>query len=244
MIKEAINRILELSPNVVRELLPGMQYSDRALHDVRPHTPILQTHISLCTLTGVIDWLCSGDAENARQGCVIHIEDYDHVRVFSTPDEYYRSRHAYIAAACPKNHFAFGDWHSIESFIIEASSKFVMTPELQNVIKTISNIKSEEVIHVEDDGISQAVTSSAKLRRFEIVQISPFVNLQPFRTFREIEQPESRFLMRMRQQKDALPKIALFEADNGEWKLEAMRRIKQFISDGLKNENYGINIVM
>jgi len=56
------------------------------------------------------------------------------------------------------------------------------------------------------------------------------VVLAPFRTFREIAQPESKFVFRMQQG----PRCALFEADGGAWRLEAMKRSKAYLEEELE----------
>lgn len=52
--------------------------------------------------------------------------------------------------------------------------------------------------------------------------------LRPFRTFLEVEQPESEFLLRV----DPDEGIGFFEADGGIWKLEAKKNIADYF---LKN---------
>ena len=56
-------------------------------------------------------------------------------------------------------------------------------------------------------------------------------SLAPYRTFLEVEQPESDFVLRVNKE----AKLALFEADGGFWKLEAVRLVKEYLSDNLKD---------
>lgn len=245
MIKEAIEKIVSMAP-IERFNINGYEYASKPLMSVRPHEPYTQDPLKLSTLSGITGWLYSEDGkEPLDAGVVVHVRDYDMVEVFSLPDNHYRKRHQYLLSTSPTDKFSFNSFMSIEQFVISASSKFIMTEELQNVIKTVSNIKSSEVITVEDDGISQSVTaaSAANFNRIGQVQLSPFVNLKPFRTFREIKQPESRFLLRIKQQKDSLPMIAIFEADNAEWKLEAMSRIASFLSENLTKRSANVEII-
>lgn len=51
------------------------------------------------------------------------------------------------------------------------------------------------------------------------------VTLRPYRTFNEVEQPASSFVFRA---KDG-PMFALFEADNGAWRGQAMQNIKAYL---------------
>ena len=62
-----------------------------------------------------------------------------------------------------------------------------------------------------------------------LVDIKPRVQLQPFRTFLEIAQPESEFLIRV----DPQEGIGFFEADGGIWKLEAKKNIADYFNTHL-----------
>lgn len=63
----------------------------------------------------------------------------------------------------------------------------------------------------------------------ERVEVRPRVVLQPFRTFLEVDQPESEFLLRV----DAEKGVGLFEADGGVWKLEAKKNIAAYFAKSL-----------
>lgn len=58
------------------------------------------------------------------------------------------------------------------------------------------------------------------------------IELQPYRTFHDIEQPTSPFILRM--QKGATgPEAALFTADGGAWEHEAMDRVRAYLANEL-----------
>ena len=54
------------------------------------------------------------------------------------------------------------------------------------------------------------------------------VTLRPYRTFTEVTQPESEFVFRMKDDSMSVY-CALFEADGGAWKREAMKNIKEHL---------------
>ena len=64
-----------------------------------------------------------------------------------------------------------------------------------------------------------------------LVEVKPRIQLQPFRTFLEVPQPESEFLLRV----DPNEGIGFFEADGGVWKLEAKRNIADYFEKNLKD---------
>ena len=71
-------------------------------------------------------------------------------------------------------------------------------------------------------------------------QIRPVVKLRPYRTFLEVEQPESDFLIRIREGGE----IGFFEADGGAWKLFARSIIKSKLEDLLCDEISGGRVVV
>ena len=60
------------------------------------------------------------------------------------------------------------------------------------------------------------------------------VILQPYRTFVEVPQPYSQYIFRMKQDKYDGIQCALFEADGGAWKIEAMKEIKAYLEEQLE----------
>lgn len=71
--------------------------------------------------------------------------------------------------------------------------------------------------------------------------VDQIVELAPYRTFPEIAQPLSKFLIRFQQSgKDGLPLVSLFEADGSMWKLEAIQSIKRYLAENLKTDDVPI----
>lgn len=64
------------------------------------------------------------------------------------------------------------------------------------------------------------------------ILVKPRVSLRPYRTFQEVEQPESEFLLRL----DKDEGVGLFEADGGMWKLRARETVKAFLEAQLAEE--------
>lgn len=69
-------------------------------------------------------------------------------------------------------------------------------------------------------------------RRTITVQVKPRVALRPFRTFLEVEQPVSEFLLRL----DDDGNVGLFEADGGMWQQTAKASIAAYFEDKLAQE--------
>jgi hypothetical protein len=78
------------------------------------------------------------------------------------------------------------------------------------------------------------VTVKTGIAKIEDVFVPNPVVLAPYRTFPEIAQPESKFIFRMQ----TGPTAALFEADGGAWRNEAMGRIKAWLEEQLAEFKY------
>jgi hypothetical protein len=100
------------------------------------------------------------------------------------------------------------------------------------VLSIVGNIKEESVKNTGDDGVTQTVTARAGIARVENVEVPNPVMLYPYRTFREVAQPGSLFVLRLRTGQVA-PTCALFEADGGRWRLEAIDRIAAYLREKL-----------
>ena len=82
-----------------------------------------------------------------------------------------------------------------------------------------------------DDGLTQRVTARAGVTRREVVDLPNPVTLRPFRTFMDIEQPASLFVLRLNAGQDGeQPTVSLTEADGGAWKNQVIASIKEFFA--------------
>ena len=110
------------------------------------------------------------------------------------------------------------------------------TPEVESILSIVGNLRDEHVKTVGDDGISQSVAVRTGISSVEDVAIPNPVTLQPYRTFLEVEQPESEFIFRMqRGHEGQLPVCGLFEADAGAWELKAITNIRDWLGQRIKD---------
>ena len=118
---------------------------------------------------------------------------------------------------------------SQERAIVELQSLYAVTEDRDYLLSLLSRIDVNQGVSSVDNGISQEVSvkTGAVLKEQQTVQ--PIVHLQPYRTFLEVEQPASDFLLRL--DKDGRP--ALYEADGGAWNLEAKRNIAAYLGEQL-----------
>ena len=110
---------------------------------------------------------------------------------------------------------------------------FVNTDNKRNLLELISSFVESEKLEVADNGISQTVTveKGSAVKSKDDVEVNPFVKLAAYRTYTEVMQPETMYLLRVKQGN----RIALYEADGGKWKLEAQKRVAEYLHEGLSD---------
>ncbi|QIC07653.1 hypothetical protein GOP56_20015 [Brevibacillus sp. 7WMA2] len=225
MLKSALEYLIGLG-NVEIQDIGGQAFSTQKLHHVTASVP---DHIPVNSLSGLIEYIKSsfdGDKE-----LMVHVVSPTEVQCFTTFNRDYQ-RNFMICAKAMIPQFRFDNWYDPENFNIKLQSCFVANEDRDIMLKVVGNIKEESVNTVGDDGVSQAVVAKTGVATVANVKVPNPVLLKPYRTFVEVDQPESDFIFRMK----SGPSCALFEADGGAWKLEAMRNIKEFLAENLQEQ--------
>lgn len=227
MIKAAIEKILELQrPDVF--VVDGRNYfaNHEPVYEPKPAT------IELSTLSGLVDFAKELDKY------FIHVQSETRVSVMGPVFGPFRQRTTYASSKFtqdPSSIFHFGQWYHPEEFIIALQSQFYAAGYLGTILSVVGNIRDENVKTTADDGIRQTVTARAGIARIESVEVPNPVTLYPYRTFTEIDQPPLLCVLRLKSgvKDSGVPGCALFEADGGMWRIEAMRRIKEWLVERL-----------
>lgn len=229
--KEAIEKIEQLvgqktDLNVIE--IDGKKWSTRSfnriLFEPKPET------LQVSTLTGFIDYIKANPDKLEGKSIMVLIDSYKRVKLISKLQGELLERAVYIEAVVDPElkTFQFDRYMSIESFIIALRSMFEPTEDVEKVIAYISKVRGGKGFTLDDDGVTQAATVSTgvsgALTKKESAPV--ILRLRPFRTFREIQQVESEFLFRMKLGDDGeTVNCALFEADGGRWRSQAISAI-------------------
>lgn len=199
--------------------------------EIRPtidHPDTLQLH-SLDALVTMV----KTEASHMAEPLYITIPNHLTVRCFGKPEpdaRYFRQSY-YEAKATDVPGFQDG-FREQEKAIIELRSRFAPSEGVDYLLDLLSRISKDSCVTTNDNGISQTVEARQGVALKASVQVRPRVSLRPFRTFQEVEQPESEFLLRL----DEEGRIGLFEADGGMWKLTARRTVRAFLESALEEE--------
>lgn len=193
------------------------------------------------TLDGLIDYIQenvegmipSGDSE---EKLILQVVDWRQVVLWSKPSINRKERHVIALVLAHTPNIQFGYHMDNETFCTMLLSEFIDTEARASLFKVVKCLTNEQSLRTADDGVSQVVTVKQGVTLAADVKFENPVPLKPMRTFTEIEQPESNFTLRI----DEKARPALFEADGGAWKNEAVVSIKEY----LKSNLYGCNVVV
>lgn len=155
-----------------------------------------------------------------------------------------RNREELMRADAIVNEFQFDRYYDQERFLIELQANFIESDDLTVLKQVAGNIQSGTTANYDDDGVSQKTTIKSGIANKTDVIVPNPVKLRPYRTFAEIEQPQSSYVFRI-QDSDRGPSFKLVEADGGLWKNATMKKIKEYLAYELAEEleKYNITII-
>jgi hypothetical protein len=224
--------------------IDGREFLTRPIFD--PPRPALASALTTHTLQSVVDYIVNDGKidqvvpkpteQPLLRGLAVHVVSEHQVQVISNIVDRFRQREVYINAECVQiigQTFRFGQFYPLENFIIALRSLFADSEHVSDLIRVLGRVDDSVVKQFEDDGISQTVTATTGVATKRDVTVPTVVTLTPFRTFREIDQPQAEFFLRLQsgRSEGEPPLAALFETDGGKWKLESIERIKAFLAE-------------
>lgn len=233
-LREALEYIADLkekSMDVKMEEIDGKIYCNKNL--TRYHNFDTASEVRVNTLTALVDYI-KGKAEELRESSILHIKSPIEVCLYSgLIDE--RIRETLMRSNAIVNEFKFDHYYDQERFLIELQANFLETEDLMNIKTVAGNIQAGTTANYDDDGVSQKTTIKSGIAMRQDVIVPNPVSLRPYRTFAEIEQPESNYVFRIKDT-DNGPCFKLVEADGGLWKNAAMKRVKEYLEYELNEE--------
>lgn len=221
-------------------VIDGVTYAYGSWKQVTKEAPA-PAALKVHTLTGLVDYLLANRDQLTLADLQVHVVSHALVQVIGKLQGHFQQRFVYAEAAFESllgNGFAFGQFYDSESFVVSLQVLFDNAGDRDKVLSVVGNIREESVRDTGDDGVTQTVVARAGIVKVGDVNVPNPVHLVPYRTFREVLQPASEFVLRLRQgESGSRPKCALFEADGGQWKLEAISRIGAYLAAALKEQS-------
>jgi hypothetical protein len=199
----------------------GKEYTTKQVYNVPLPTEPLTPVLAVSTLTGLVDF-CKTITPNNH---ILHVKSFHEVVLLSAIQGEARQREAFISANCGGPSFKFGQFIDQQEFMIAIQSQFTDYGDRAKVMRVIGTIKQDQAKTSMDDGITQVVTASKGVTLVADVAVPNPVLLKPYRTFGEVDQPPSQFVLRVDEDT-----VALFESDGGLWKREAINNIREYLA--------------
>lgn len=240
-LKDAIDRIVELATPFTLETRSGHQFCSTYLHEVKPEVE-LPARYSVDTLDALVKLIRTEGAHYSHL-MYVRVDSARRVMVDSTytgRDYAIYSRLPLYEAVSDVPGITVNQEMSQERAVVELQSLYAATVDRDYLLALLSRIDVNQGVSSVDNGISQEVSvrTGAVLKEQQTVQ--PIVHLHPYRTFLEVEQPASDFLLRLSKS----GYLALYEADGGAWKLEAKRNIAAYLGEKLADLIESGNVVV
>ena len=228
--RDFLEKIEEMTEPCIDEV-DGHTYSDKKLNLVAE--PVAAP-IEATTLTSLIDYLQDNrDALDPRE-IIIQVRAHDSVWIRSNLNKD-MERSLYVSALASTPSLNLNDFMNREAFNIMLQANFANDHDCTKVLGAIGKMRLDNSVKLEDDGVTQKVSSSAGVVLVKEETIPNPVLLAPYRTFAEVEQPASSFVLRVNNHGE----VGLFEADGGAWKSKAMQSIKDYLDSHLNGEKTG-----
>ena len=233
MLKEFIEHIQKTAQPIIKEI-GGATFAitaDGEYDEIRPTIDRPST-LDLHSLDALVK-LVRTEAVNADAPLYITIPNHQTVLCFGQPDpnaRYYRQVY-YEAKATDIPGWSEKVQLGFEEAQIALRTRFQETNDTIYAMKLLSDICCGAKVVYNDNGIATTVTTQKGVALQSNEQIRPIITLKPYRTFQEVEQPESIFLIRVNERG-----ITFTEADGGMWKLAARQTVKKFLEEQLSQE--------
>ena len=230
MLKEFIEHIQQTAQQIIHKegettFVVTTQGILEELYPVIPHPDTL----SLNSLDALVKLVQS---EAAKMDTPLYITIPNHLTVccFGQPDANARCfRQVYYEAkATDVPGWGESVQMGFEEMQIALRTRFQETPDAIYAMKLLSDISTGSKVTFNNNGIATSVTAQKGVALQTNEAIRPIVTLRPYRTFQEVEQPESIFLIRVNERG-----ISFTEADGGMWKLKARQTVKAFLEEQL-----------
>lgn len=216
MLAKMIDKIVSLKETKIFEI-DGQTYADASLTRIPPHVDRPD-----CISVSGLDSICKlirTELEKIGTTIMVQVKSNDTVEVMTTYLSDFSRNTLYRAKAdAPGLRTGF---RGREVALIELRSLCIPNEGTAYLLDLLSRMTNE-------NSVTQTVEARQGVALNAVVEIKPRVMLRPFRTFLEVEQPESEFLLRVEPDEG----IGFFEADGGIWKLEAKKNIADYF---LKN---------
>jgi len=230
--KEAIEKIVELADPRINTI-DGATYLFHKTGDdyTQVHaTPEFPETLALNSLDALVAMIKTEAVKRHAPPFYLMAKAHDSVKCYTQPMDILRNERAvlYNVIAADVPGWADNTQLPFEEALIAIRTRFQQSPDIIYLLKLLSDITNGAKVTYSDNGMATTVVTQKGVALQGSDTIRPIVKLRPYRTFLEIDQPESEFHIRVSERG-----IKFIEADGGMWKLTARRTIAEYLSERL-----------
>lgn len=220
MIKEAIDKILDLAAIRAEDTEDGRLYLQALnLPPKEPQATTVRGH----TIQSVVDYIVGDPDSIEMKQHILHINEAM-IGLQSPLFGRHKQRDDIFVAIPNAVEHRFGSWLDLEEFIQWLRTGFEMTEHLDRLITNVSHIVTGDELEIKDNGLTQTFVRKSGAATMESAELPKIINLRPFQTFPEIEQPVVSCIARIRAY-DGEPEFMVKQADGGAWRLDAAAKV-------------------
>lgn len=237
MLKAMIEKIADMAYDHTFRTPNGDTYYDNGneYHLVEHAQMRERSHLELCSLDALVKVIKNEVYSKRYPGSVyVSVVSPTCVESYTAPcleaNEWHR-HNLYTAKAVDVPGFR-DVCYAYEEAIIALRSRFQPTADQQYVLQLMGNLVEEQAVETSDDGITQQVQTRKGIALKGVETVKPIVCLKPYRTFQEVDQPESDFLIRLGDNRS----LSITESDGGMWKLQARKIVAEYLTNALADE--------
>lgn len=238
-LKDAINRVAELATDAAAVTYKKVGNSEYMVDKEGNLTLLKEPYYSprtlnLHSLDALVQAVKTEAVPNYPSTPIyITVSTFQRVDCYTQPDPADEMLRGFLYQADATDVPGFRDckW-SFEEAMISLRARFQPTKDIQYMLDLLSHMSVDQNVQSDDNGVTQTVQVKQGVSFVANETVRPIVQLAPYRTFQEVDQPASEFVFRVDEKRN----VTLAEADGGMWKLYARRTVKDFLTAALADE--------
>lgn len=208
----------------------GMTYADRAMNRLPDEKDIAKIPaIEVSTLAALVAYVGSDlDNKGTTSGLFVHVVSPTRVDVLTPIQGEDEVRQRVLSAHARTPILRISDdeatrWVEVGDMGVHLRTCFLQSEARDSIVRFIGSWVETDKLEVSDDGFGQEVVVRSGLGMVAQGGAPSDMDLAPIRTFHEVDQPVSPFVLRLRKGGN----VALFSADGGAWENEAIKSIAE-----------------
>lgn len=206
------------------------------------HCPPGMDTIEIFTLSGIVDFLSINIDKFNISDFFIRVANPKYVEILSKLKEGYLVRSVPLRAHYDGEGTPYHKEFSYFNFASMLYEYFVHTKELKELIAKLNGITSVKDTQFTNNGVEMMIQRRNGITLVGNETFDPVVTLKPYRTFHDVEQPESKFLIKINE-RDGIPYFSIVPVDGGMWERRAVSAIKEWLDCNLKMKGISISVI-